>query len=759
MDTQGDALFLAFPTAPGAIAAAEAMTEALAAGPIQVRIGLHTGAPLLTDEGYVGDDVHLGARIAASAHGGQVVLSRATRELAGDDLVELGEHRLKDIAQPVSIYQLGDQRFPPLNTLSNTNLPSPASSFVGREREVTQVLDLVRNGGRLVTLTGAGGTGKTRLAIEVASELVPDFRNAVVWIPLASLSDPTLVTETIAKALDARAGAAEHIGRRELLLLLDNFEQVVDAAPDLSNLLSACPNLHLLVSSRELLRVQGEVEYAVPPLREPEAVELFCTRSRLEPDDDIAELCGRLDNLPLAVELAAARVSVLSPQQLVERLSQRLDLLKGGRDAEARQQTLRATIAWSYDLLDEQEQRLFARLSVFAGGCTLEAVEDVSDADLDTLQSLVDKSLVRFTAGRYWMLETIREYSAERLAGSSERGRLRRAHAEHYLRLAESAELRDVDSSDEQRMDLMIPEHENLRAALHWAADNDFELAVRLAVALEMFWTVRSPEEGVKWLSDLLERGDDLPLELRAHAFRVLGSAGNPAGEDSLAEDAYVKSLELFRQLNDRRGIATLLLRLGYAAIYRGDFATGRELVAESLELHRLNGNRRGESQALTLTGELLFAEGKSEEGLELLAHSAELAGEAGFSWWRARVLRTMVDCTLELGRPQDAEHWLAEALEHSQRLGDRRATMFTLARLARVGAEMGELKRAGLIWGAIEAEESAQPMATGSRFAATSPHRCSLTPVNRGSRADASKDTAFRSTRRSSKRCGKSDD
>ncbi len=216
-----------------------------------------------------------------------------------------------------------------------------------------------------------------------------------------------------------------------------------------------------------------------------------------------------------------------------------------------------------------------------------------------------------------------------------------------------------------------------------------------------MFWTVRSPEEGVQWLSELLERGDDLPLELRAHAFRVLGSAGNPAGEDSLAEDAYEKSLDLFRQLNDRRGIATLLLRLGYAAIYRGDLATGRELVAESLELHRLNGNRRGESQALTLTGELLFAEGDSEEGLELLAHSAELAGEAGFSWWRARVLRTMVDCTLELGRPQDAEHWLAEALEHSQRLGDRRATMFTLARLARVGAEMGELKRAGLIWGA----------------------------------------------------------
>jgi predicted ATPase len=686
VDTQGDAFFFAFSTAPGALAAAEGFTRALASGPIRVRVGLHTGTPLLTDE---------------------VVVSRVTRELAGENLVELGEHHLKDIAEPVAIYQLGDERFPPLNTLSNTNLPRPASSFVGREREVADVIEAVRDGARLVTVTGAGGSGKTRLAIEAAAELVPDFRNAVVWIPLATLSDPTLVAETISQALGARDGAADHIGRRELLLLLDNFEQVVDAAPELSTLLTTCPNLRLLVTSRELLRVQGEVEYAVPPLAERDAVELFCTRANLEPSDDVAELCRRLDDLPLPVELAAARASVLTPQQLLDRLSQRLDLLKGGRDAEARQQTLRATIEWSYDLLDEQEKQLFSRLAIFAGGCTLEAAEDVCDADLDTLQSLVDKSLVRFTNGRYWMLETIREYAAELLAGDPELERLRRAHAEHYLRLAELAELRDVESGGEQRMDLMIPEHENLRAALHWAAHGDFELAVRLAVELEQFWTVRSPEEGVRWLSDLLTRADDLPIELRAHAYRVLGSAGNPAGEDALAEDAYATSLELFRQLNDQRGIATLLLRLGYSAIYRADLATGRELVAKSLELHRLNGNRRGESQALTLTGEILFAEGNAEEGLELLAQSAELAGEAGFSWWRARVLRTMVDCTLELGRPQDAEHWLAEALEHSQRLGDRRATMFTLARLARVGAEMGELKRAGLIWGAIEAEES----------------------------------------------------
>jgi predicted ATPase len=717
VDTQGDAFFFAFSTAPAAINAALTFTDGLGTGPIRVRVGLHTGTPHLADGGYVGSDVHLGARIAASAHGGQVVLSRATRELAGEGLVELGEHRLKDIAEPVAIYQLGDERFPPLNTLSNTNLPSPASSFVGREREVAGIVEVIRGGARLVTLTGPGGSGKTRLAIEAASELVPDFRNAVLWIPLATLTDPGLVVETISQALGARDGPAEHIGRSELLLLLDNFEQVVDAAPELSALVNACPNLRLLVTSRELLRVQGEVEYAVPPLAEPEAVELFCARASFEPSDEVGELCRRLDDLPLAVELAAARATVLTPQQLLDRLSQRLDLFRGGRDADARQQTLRATIEWSYDLLDAVDKQLFSRLAVFAGGCTLEAAEDVTDADLDTLQSLLDKSLVRFTDGRYWMLETIRGYAAERLADDPELASLRRAHAEHYLRLAESAELRDVESGGEERMDLMIPEHENLRAALRWTAESDYELAVRLAVALEQFWTLRGPEEGVRWLSDLLRRADELPLELRANAFRVLGSAANPAGEDALAEDAYAKSLALFRELNDRRGIATLLLRLGYSAIYRGDLAAGRKLVAESLELHRLNGNRRGESQALTLTGEIMFADGDTEEGLRLIAEGAELAGEEGFSWWRARALRTMVDCLFQLGRFAEAEPWLAESLAHTRRLGERRGMMLTLARLARVAAESGDRERAGVMWGAFEAEAARTPIGGWSQM------------------------------------------
>ena len=286
VDTQGDAFFFAFASAPIALAAAEAVTEALAPGPIQLRIGLHTGTPLVTNEGYVGDDVHLAARVAASGHGGQVVLSKTTADLVGLSLTDLGEHRLKDIAEAVSIYQLGDVSFPPLKTISNTNLPRPASSFVGRRAELAEVLSRIEDGARLVTLLGPGGSGKTRLAIEAASTLVPKYKAGVFWVGLASLRDVALVSETIAQTLGAKDGLAAHIGARELLLLLDNLEQVIEVAPELSSLLAMCPNLTLLVTSRELLRVQGEVEYAVPPLAEPEAVSLFCERSQLEPSED-----------------------------------------------------------------------------------------------------------------------------------------------------------------------------------------------------------------------------------------------------------------------------------------------------------------------------------------------------------------------------------------------------------------------------------------------------------------------------------------
>ncbi len=466
VDTQGDAFFFAFPTAPGALAAAESMTEALATGPIQVRIGLHTGTPLLAEEGYVGDDVHFAARVAATSHGGQVVLSQATAELVELELTDLGEHRLKDIPQAVPIFQLGNGSFPPLKTISNTNLPTPASSFVGRDDELLEVLSRIEEGARLVTLTGPGGTGKTRLAIEAASELVPEYKAGVFWVGLATLRDPALVTETIAQTLGAKDGLAGHVGEREMLLLLDNLEQVIEAAPGLSKLLTACPNLTLLVTSRELLRIQGEVEYAVPPLAEQDATELFCARAQLEPSEEIAELCARLDNLPLAVELAAARTSVLTPEQILERLSQRLDLLKGGRDADPRQQTLerRSSGPTSCSHPRNSCSSPASRSSPAAARSTRQRRSQRPTSTPSSRWSRRACSASRTAATGCWRRSA--STPTERLEGSAEVDGCRGRHADFVLRLA-----REVGEAAGTRPELLhtfAQEQDNFRAAFAW---------------------------------------------------------------------------------------------------------------------------------------------------------------------------------------------------------------------------------------------------------------------------------------------------
>ncbi len=380
----------------------------------------------------MGADVHRAARIAACGHGGQVLVSGATAALLGaDGLRDLGEHRLKDLSAPERIYQLGDDDFPSLTSLHQTNLPIPSTPFLGRERELAQVLGLLsQEGVRLLTLTGPGGTGKTRLGLQAAGGLADRYPHGVWWVPLAPLRDPELVPATAAQALGAKDGLGEHIGDKSMLVLFDNFEQVVEAAAEVAGLLASCANLDLLVTSREPLHVTGEQEYAVPPLVHEEGVGFFLARARavkpdFQADEAVSEICRRLDDLPLALELAAARVKALSSKQILERLEQRLPLLTGGaRDLPERQRTLRATIEWSHELLTSEDQRLFARLAVFAGGCTLEAAEEVAAADVDALQSLVDKSLLRPSEERYWMLETIREYAAERLAGRDEEDRL-----------------------------------------------------------------------------------------------------------------------------------------------------------------------------------------------------------------------------------------------------------------------------------------------------------------------------------------------
>ncbi len=424
VDTQGDAFFVAFPRAADAVAAAGEAREALHAGLVRVRMGLHTGEPLKTDEGYVGMDVHRAARIAAAAHGGQIVLSETTRRLLESDasIRDLGEHRLKDLVHAERLYQLGDGDFPPLRTLDATNLPVASSPLVGREREIEELVAMLSNGTRLLTLTGPGGTGKTRLALQVAAELVGTQRDGVFWVPLVGLSDPELLDSEVAQTIGAPDDLTGFLRGRQLLLLLDNFEHLLDAAPAVSTVLGAGTGVRLLVTSRAPLRVAGEQEYRLEPLPASDAVTLFVERARavgreLTPDPTVDAICRRLDGLPLAVELAAARTKLLAPERLLERLDSALPILTGGaRDAPERQRTLRATIEWSYDLLDPASRELFARLSVFSGTFPLEAAEEVCGADLDGLATLVDSSLVKPVGDdRFLMLDTIAEYARERL--------------------------------------------------------------------------------------------------------------------------------------------------------------------------------------------------------------------------------------------------------------------------------------------------------------------------------------------------------
>jgi predicted ATPase/class 3 adenylate cyclase len=698
VDTQGDAFFVAFPTAPGALEAAEAITEGLASGPIALRIGVHTGTPLLTDEGYVGEDVHLAARVAACAHGGQVVLSATTRTTLLDErysLVELGEHRLKDIASPVSLFQLGSKSFPPLKTISNTNLPRPASSFVGRESELEQVLARIEAGARLVTLTGPGGSGKTRLALEAAATLVPDYKAGVFWVGFASLRDPSLVTATIAHLLGAKDGLAEHIGEREMLILVDNVEQVIAAAPELSSLTQSCPNLTLLVTSRELLRLQGEVEYPVPPLADTEAVSLFCERAQTGVSEEIAELCRRLDNLPLAVELAAARAKAVSPAQILERISQRLDLLKGGRDADPRQQTLRTTIDWSYDLLSEDEKQLFRRLSVFSGGCTLEATDAVCEADLYTLQSLVEKSLLRYSSERYWMLETIRQLALERLDESVEADAVRAMHAHHFLAMAQS-----TDS-----VDRLEAEHNNVRAAFRrLSTEDDRGRCAQLAIALMPLWRSHGPiSEGRAWFAFALANPGQLEDAVRSSASANAAWLAIFDADLDAAEQLLEESLRSENTRDDAELPASWFDASAHIAADRGDYARARQFWERTLEVKRAAGDRVGVARTLNNLGHIAFFVGDTRGAADLMDKALSLVRETSDKASTAQILESRAEVALAQGVPSLARHCLVECYHLLQEVGERFRTCEVLWGLAEVAATEGNVLEAARLLGAEE--------------------------------------------------------
>ena len=712
VDTQGDAFFVAFERATDAVAAARDAQRALE---VPVRIGIHTGEPQLMDGGYVGIDVHRAARICAAAHGRQVVLSEpVAAALNGQRLRDLGLHRLKDLVGPVRLFQLGEGSFPPLRSLNATNLPSQTSSLVGRERDLEELQPLVRSS-RIVTLTGPGGSGKTRLGLQVAAELVETFKDGVFWVALAAVRDPQLVLPTVQQALGAKVPLVEHVDEKRMLLLLDNLEQVVDCAAELSELLERCPNLHLLCTSRALLRIAGESEYVVEPLPESDAVTLFRERAaNSEPLAAVHEICRRLDGLPLAVELAAARTRLLPPDQLLDRLERSLPVLTGGRrDAPERQRTLRATIEWSHELLDPDEQQLFRRLAVFAGSFTVEAAEAVCDCDLEALESLLEQSLIRrWASGRLGMLETIREYAGERLGESGEAADMRRRHAQFFLELARSANLsmEAMYAGRPERHDLVREEQANLRAALDAALDNDPELGLELAVALEQFWVMQSPIEAMRRLEALIARASSAPLLLLGRAYRVLGGTCMFAGEDERAHAVTERALTLFREADDDVGETTMLFRMGTSYVVGGDHPRARELLAESLVRFRRLGIPMGECEALGNLGSIGLLEGDGD-ALELVYASIQIAREIGWKWWEGSKEGDVAEHFLKNDDPASATGHLHRALVLYDEIDDRIGRVYTLALAAWLAAARGDARRAGRIWGAIEREERRAPL------------------------------------------------
>ena len=727
VSTEGDSFFVAFPSPVGAVRAAVAAQRGLAdsdwspAPQPRVRMGLHTGEGVLGGDNYTGMDVNRAARIAAAGHGGQVLVSEATRGLVEHALPEevslrdLGEHRLKDIALPVHLHELVVEGltadFPPPRTLDARpgNLPVQLTSFIGREQEIAEVRALLEQT-RLLTLTGPGGTGKSRLALQVAAELLPAFKDGAFFADLSSVADPTLVPPVVARALAVPEAAGrsileavqERLRDKELLLVVDNFEQVVEAAPLLEELLTAAPRLKVLVTSRVVLALRGEQAYAVPPLDLPdprrlpdlhtlgefEAVRLFTDRARavrpaFQVTDQnaraVAEITARLDGLPLAIELAATRTKVLSPEQILPRLQQRLALLtSGARTLPDRQRTLRNTIAWSYDLLKAAERHLFAQLSVFTGGWTLDSAEAVCHPGelgldlLDGLTSLVDQSLVRRTEPaegepRFVMLETIREFGRERLRAGGDLDPVLRRHAEHYLGLAVQAEPLLTGEDQGRWLDRCEQEHANLRAALRWAIETgEAERAQWAAGALWRFWQQRGHlAEGRQWLEEVLALpSGQAPTPARAKALAGAGGIAWWQEDIPAARAHYDEALTIERRLGDPARIAEALYNQAFVAGADGDFETAARLFEESRELYRQAGDEAGIARAEWMVVIRDLAAGNWDPPIAT-------AEEAVASWRRTGDRLSLADGLVwtavvyaRAGRPTEARSAVLEALQ-----------------------------------------------------------------------------------------------
>ena len=718
VDNQGDSFFYAFPSAGQAVAAARAAIDELQPGQVRIRVGVHTGEPVLDGAKYVGIDVHRAARIMAAAHGGQVVLSQSTRDLLDDaeELQELGRHRLKDLAAAEQLYQLGDREFPPLKSLYRTNLPVPATTFLGRDRELAELVSLLhRDGVRLVTLTGPGGTGKTRLALQACAEVADEYPDGVWWVPLASLQDFALVPLSIAEALQLRADpdveandrlSAGLRGKR-LLLLLDNAEHLLPAIAGTIADLSAIEGPVVVVTSRERLQLQGEHVYPVPSMESSDGVELFVTRARqLDPSfvmsDVVADLCDRLDELPLALELAAARTTLFTPEQLLARLGDRLDLLQAPRDSDPRQHTLRTTIDWSYDLLDAEEQRVYRALGVFAGGCTLEAAIEVCGARAETIASLIDKSLLRRRDGaagpRYWMLDTIRAHAAEHAAAHSESALLESRRAEFCLDLAEQVWRNYTTLGVDERVwvDRIVDERDNVRAALrYWRDGGDTRKLSRLCTRLWVVWYFRGDaREGRQWLEEALRLGPPADLLPEAeNALAALTGLFSPGVGVPIALAAVAHA----REREDTLAEVMSLITLGNMVSNSEDRIEANELHVAARELAAQIDERWWELTAAVVLlqvavrhGDWRLAEDELEACKTLLEQQEYVAAIHSID-----ELASEIDW--HLGRHDSARAHLARALE-----GARSAPTFAayneLTFAALIAAQQGDFERAATL-------------------------------------------------------------
>lgn len=726
---EGDSVFAVFGRATDAVAAAIEIQRTLDREPwpgdlkIRIRMSLHTGEAEVRNGNYFGSAVSKTARLRALASGGQVLLSGAAFEIVADsvgdetELLDLGSHLLKDFHRSERVHQLCHPDlpvdFPPLQArdVPPNNLPTLLTTFVGRRQEMEAVEKLVLQS-RLVTLTGAGGCGKTRLAIEAAKEVLESFEGGVHVVDMANLQDPSLVIPTIAKDLGVHETRGQSVmeslkqflrGKR-FLLIVDNFERVLAAAPDLVDLLSSSSELNVLATSRSSLRLSGEREFQVPPLGISDeapadfaaspAVELFVERAQAaafvfdpSPTDleIVADICRRLDGLPLAIELAAAQVKLLPLTALRDRLQTKPDALRAGvRDLPTRQQTLRNLIDWDYEMLPGLEQALFRRLSVFAGGFTFEAAAEVGAREAETdvvegLGSLVDKSLLRHGASdegepRFWMLQTIRDYALDALSSAGEADTVYESHARHYLRLAEESEehLRGRDQiAWLSRLDL---EHDNMGTALRWSGSHeDPALQMRLIGALSVFWSLRGYlSEAWRWIEPALERSSGDTSAARARVLSGAGQIMRAYGDYKRARSLLVECLSLWRQLNDERGVADTLRDLGNLHFDKGDLKGASNLYEESLGISRQLGDDFGVAQALNNLGVAIQFAGDLEPALERMTESRNLFEKVGDKQGMARAVMNQGSVNRDLGRLDAAVDFLVDSLLIWRELGDR---------------------------------------------------------------------------------------